>query len=216
MIPPDNTEGRTAQGRTAHARVAGIVLAAGRSRRMGRPKQVLPLGGADTVIQVVTRRLRPHVDTVVVVVGHVAGQVAALLAADEVTLAVNDDVDRGMLSSVQCGLRAAGPDRDGYLVCLGDQPGVEPAILAAITAAAAQADKGIVMPTFGGRRGHPVYLARRYYEEILSLGDDVGLNTVTRAHPEDTLEVPVAAATVLDDMDTPDDYERECRRYAPT
>ena len=187
--------------------VAGIVLAAGRSRRMGRPKQLLPLNGV-TMIECVVTRIRPHVDLLVVVIGHAAEQVAAALRTRGVRLAVNDDVDRGMLGSVKCGLRAAGSAWRGFLFCLGDQPGLTDPVLRTVLSGAASSGKGIVIPTFSGRRGHPVYLSRRYYDPILGLDESLGLNAVTRSHPADTLEVPVAEPAVLEDMDTPDDYAR--------
>lgn len=193
-------------------RVVGLVLAAGRSLRMGRPKQLLPLADGRTVVEVVVERLRPHVERVVVVVGHVAERVAAALAATDAQLVANPDVDRGMLSSVRCGLQAAGDDCDGYLVCLGDQPSIRGPVLAALLEAVRRTGKGIAVPVCGGRRGHPVYLARRYRDAVLALGDDRGLNAVTGAHPEDTAEVEVDEAAVLEDMDTPADYERERRR----
>ena len=193
--------------------MAGIVLAAGRSRRMGRPKQLLPLDGA-TLIECVVNRIRPHVDSLVVVIGHAAPQVAAALGPGGVRLAVNDDVDRGMIGSVKCGLRAAGPGWKGYLFCLGDQPGLTDSVLETVLAGASSSGRGIVIPTFSGRRGHPVYLSRRYYDRILGLDESLGLNAVTGSHRSDTLEVPVAEPAVLEDMDTPEDYARLLGREA--
>jgi len=192
--------------------VTAIVLAAGRSRRMGRPKQLLPLTGQDTVIQVVTRRLRPHVEDLIVVVGHVGGQVAAMLADQDVILAINADVDRGMLSSVQAGVRVADQQSTGYLICLGDQPSVCPKVIDGVLRGAASG-AGIVIPTYNSRRGHPVFLHRRYREEILALDPEkAGLNAVTRGHDKDTIEIALGDVFILDDMDTPDDYTRELKR----
>ena len=174
---------------------------------MGRPKQLLPIDGT-TMIEAVTTRVRPHVDHLVVVIGHAAEKIAPLLCRHGVRLAVNKEVDRGMLGSVKCGLRAAGSRWHGYLFCLGDQPGLTDSMVQAVLTGAACSEKGIVIPTFRGRRGHPVYLSRRYYDEILGLDEGSGLNAVTGSRPADTLEVPVAEPAVLDDVDTPDDYAR--------
>ena len=141
--------------------------------------------------------------------------VAAVLRPQGVKLAVNEEVDRGMLGSVKCGLRAAGPKWRGYLVCLGDQPGLTDPVLKAVLAGAGSSRKGIVIPTFYGRRGHPVYLSRRYYDEILGLDESRGLNSVTGSRPSDTLEVPVGEPAVLEDMDTPADYARLLDRAGP-
>jgi molybdenum cofactor cytidylyltransferase len=192
--------------------VAGVLLAAGRSRRMGRPKQLLPLGPQGTLVEMAARRVRPFVEELVVVVGHVGGQVAAALSDIDVRLAVNGDVDRGMLSSVQTGLRAA-PEATGYLICLGDQPGMPESAIRRVLACAAEGEAGIVLPTAQGKRGHPVYLAAAYRDEILRLdATTTGLNAVTRGHPQETREVPVDDDSILRDVDTPADYERERSR----
>ena len=194
------------------AGIVAIVLAAGRSQRMGRPKQLLPLAGQKTVIQVVTRRVRPHVRDLIVVVGHVGGQVAAMLADQDVTLAINVNVERGMLSSVQAGVRLADQRCQGYLICLGDQPSVCAKVIDSVLRGAASG-AGIVIPTYDGKRGHPVFLHRRYREEILALDPETtGLNAITRCHDADTIEIALGDALILDDMDTPDDYARELER----
>ena len=215
MTTPTTPAGRLQEKSPSghRGRVAAIVLAAGRSRRMGRPKQLLPLKSL-TMIEVVARRVRPHVDCLVAVIGHAGEQVAAVLRPLGVILTVNDDVDRGMLSSVKCGLRAAGPGWQGYLFCLGDQPGLTDSVVGAVLAGAASAERGIVIPAFSGRRGHPVYVSRRYYDEILGLDESLGLNAVTGSHPADTLEIPVDEPAVLEDMDTPADYARLLGRTA--
>ncbi len=180
---------------------------------MGQPKQLLPLAGQNTVIEVVARRLRPLVDGLVVVVGHVGGQVAAMIADLDITLAINDDVDRGMLSSVQVGVRAADSDCRGFLICLGDQPSLQASVIGAVLHHPATDRAGIVIPTFDGHRGHPVFIHSRYREEILGFDPvAVGLNAVTRGHVDDTVEIAVDDALILEDMDTPNDYAREVER----
>ncbi|HJP30764.1 MAG: nucleotidyltransferase family protein [Candidatus Latescibacteria bacterium] len=197
---------------THEGAVAGILLAAGRSRRMGRPKQLLRLAGSDTVVETVAGRIRPLVDRLVVVVGHVGGQVASMLADLDITLAINDDVDRGMLSSVQVGVRAVDPTFCGYLICLGDQPSLRVPVIEAVLGGARQG-AGIVIPTFHGKRGHPVFIHRRYRDHMLGLDPETtGLHTVTRGHADDTLEIGLDEAVILDDMDTPSDYARELER----
>ncbi len=191
--------------------IAGIVLAAGSARRMGALKQLLPMG-RQTVIEVVVERVAPCVDKLVVVLGHRAREVAAALQDSPAECVVNREHAAGMLTSVQCGIRAAG-EVAAYLVCLGDQPAVDHRVIEQVVSAAASARKGITIPTWAGRGGHPVLVARRYGPEILALSPDQGLHAVTRGHPEDTLEVPVGVSEILDDMDTPEDYQRELARY---
>ena len=186
--------------------IAGIVLAAGMSTRMGSFKQLLPLQGR-RVVQVVVERIVPRVERVYVVVGHRASEVEAALVDYPVECVYNPDYDRGMLSSVQAGVRAAGC-AGGYLICLGDQPGIPVTAVEKVVAAARSSKAGIVIPVHGGHRGHPVYLRRKYREEILNLPEERGLNEVTRGHPEDTLEVPVDDVWILKDMDTPEEYRQ--------
>ena len=184
--------------------IAAIVLAAGSSTRMGAFKQLLPLGGRPAV-QLVTSSIRSKVDQLYVVVGHRAGEVEAALSGASVECVFNPHYEAGMLASIQCGIRAAG-QADAYLICLADQPGIEPATVDAVLVAAAGTAAGIVIPTYQGRRGHPILLRRGYRQKILALAEDQGLHRVTRGYPEDTLEVAVGDPQILSDMDTPADY----------
>ncbi len=192
-------------------RVAGIILAAGMSTRMGQLKQLLPLGGRaaiEWIAEVVGQRL----DEVVVVLGHRAEEIAPVLAAYPVRWVVNADYQTGMLSSVQRAVRAVDTEAD-YLICLGDQPRLSGAVVEQVLQARKQVGEGIIIPTANGKRGHPVLICNAYRAEILGLPLDVGLNAVTRGHPEDTYELPVAEEAILTDMDTPADYRRELERW---
>ena len=191
--------------------MAGIILAAGMSTRMGQLKQLLPLGGRaaiEWIAEVVGRRL----DEVVVVLGHRAEEIAPVLAAYPVSWVVNADYQTGMLSSVQCAVRVVDTEVD-YLICLGDQPRLSGAVVEQVLQARTQVSAGIIIPTANGKRGHPVLIRNTYRAEILGLPLDVGLNAVTRGHPEDTYELPVAEAAILTDMDTPADYRRELEQW---
>ena len=192
-------------------RVAGIILAAGMSTRMGQFKQLLPLGGRaaiEWIAEVVGRQL----DEVVVVLGHRAEEIAPVLAGYPVRCVVNSSYRMGMLSSVQCGLRAVDVAAD-YLICLGDQPRLSGAVVEQVLQARKQVGAGIIIPTANGKRGHPVLIRNAYRAEILGLPLDVGLNAVTRGHPGDAYELPVAEDAILTDMDTPADYQRELEQW---
>ena len=191
--------------------VAGIILAAGMSSRMGPLKQLLPLGGR-AALEWVAEAVGPRLDEVVVVLGYRAAEIAPVLAAYPVRCVVNADYHTGMLSSVQCGLRAVHAAAD-YLICLGDQPRLRGAVVEQVLQARSQTDAGIIIPTANGKRGHPVLIRNAYRAEILALPLDVGLNAVTRGHPADTCEWPVAEAAILTDMDTPADYQRALQQW---
>lgn len=193
--------------------IAAVVLAAGLSTRMGRLKQLLPFGDDDRpLVELVVSRVRAQVERVIVVLGHQAGEISPLLRAHDVVPVVNEDYERGMVTSVQCGIRAA-TDARGYLICLGDQPGLSADALALVLRQAARIHKGIAIPVSGGRRGHPIYITRHYRAEILELPHDVGLNTVTGRHGEDTILVAVDGEGVLIDVDTPREYRESRYRW---
>jgi molybdenum cofactor cytidylyltransferase len=180
------------------------------STRMGSPKQLLPLGGRpaiEWIVDVLVERL----DQVIVVLGHRAEEVGAAIADRSVTLAMNEDYRQGMLSSVQCGLRVA-VDAD-HLICLGDQPQLAGTVVDQVLQAAATADSGMVIPTYAGNRGHPIYLRCKYRQEVLSLALDGGLNRLMQRHPGDVQEVAVGEDGILEDMDTPADYRHQLNKW---
>ena len=170
---------------------------------------MLPLGDR-TVIEVVVERVRSRIDRVLVVLGYRGDEIAAVLARYPVECVHNPEYRTGMLSSVKCGLRST--SAAGYMVFLGDQPGLDPRTIDSLLAASGSG-KGIVIPTYGNHRGHPILIDRIYVDEILALPENVGLNSVTGGHPEDTLELPVSARGIVEDMDTPGDYRRERARF---
>jgi molybdenum cofactor cytidylyltransferase len=193
--------------------IAAVVLAAGMSTRMGGLKQLLPFGVDERpLIEVVVSRLKRQVDRVIVVLGHRAGDISPILADYGVELVVNEQYELGMVTSVQCGIRAAGDVR-GYLICLGDQPGLGKQTLSLVLQRAAQMHKGIAIPVCDGRRGHPIYITNHYKAEILELPHNVGLNAVTGAHLDETEQIQVPDESILVDVDTPQEYEQTRYRW---
>ncbi len=134
--------------------IAAIVLAAGRSRRMGAQKLLLPLGGVPMIARVVDAVLAGTVDDVVVVIGPGGERIAAALAGRPVRFIANPNPDGEMLGSVRCGLRALPPKCEAALVVLGDQPGLTAGLIATLVGAFRSSGRGIVVPTHCGRRGH--------------------------------------------------------------
>ncbi len=193
--------------------IYAIVLAAGESRRMGAPKQLLPFGGKTVLLAVVDRLLLSRADGVLVVLGCRAEEVRATLGGRPVQVVLNLDYAQGMLASVQAGVAALPPDATASLICLGDQPTLDPAVVDQVIEAHRQTGRGIVIPTFNGKRGHPALISLRYRDEILALSGEPGLKAVMRGHLEDTAEVEVHRPEILDDIDTPEDYQKALKTH---
>lgn len=194
--------------------ICAIVLAAGQSRRMGGQKLLLPLAGGTVISHIVGQLLASPVDQTIVVAGRDAAGVADALSGLKVMLVINPEPEGDMLSSVRCGLRVLPEKCQAVLVALGDQPSITAGLIGGMIAAFCAGGRGIVVPVYGGKSGHPVLFSRRYCPEILSQYDQVGLGGLLAAHAGDLLELPVADSSVLEDMDYPEDYRRELSRLA--
>ena len=194
-------------------RACAIILAAGRSRRMGGgvQKLLLPLAGTTLVGRVADALLDSEVDHVAAVVGP-DRRVADALAGRPVTLVTSDDPEADMLASVRCGLRALPGDCDAVLVALGDQPAISSDLVNQMLRAFREGPAGIVVPIYEGRRGHPLLFSPRYRNEVLTGYDGKGLRGLLQSHPEDVLEMPTAQRWVVEDVDEPEDYRREVMR----
>jgi molybdenum cofactor cytidylyltransferase len=192
--------------------IAAVVPAAGESRRMGTPKQLLPFGGTTVLGHVVDQLLASAVDEVCVVVGHEADRVADSLSARPVRIVVNPDCRAGMLWSIRSGLGAVADSSAAVLIALGDQPGITPELVDRMLQSFRTCGKGILVPVYDGKRGHPLLVSMRYRDEILARHDDVGLRGLLEAHPDDVLELGVSTPAVLQDLDDPEDYQRELAR----
>ena len=190
-------------------RVAALVLAAGRSTRMGGANKLLvPVEGRPMVARAVeTLTAVPGVAPVLVVTGHRGGAVAAALEGLAVRRVHHPGHARGMGTSLAAGAAALAeldPPADAALVALGDMPGVRPGDVAALVASFRDdPGRGIRVPVHGGRRGHPVLFAARFFPEFRHLTGDAGARRVLDAHPDEVVEVPAEGAGVLLDVDTP-------------
>jgi len=192
--------------------ICAIILAAGRSRRMGTQKLLLPFGGQSVIVHIADQILRGGVEQTIVVVAPDAAALAEALAGRSITLVTNPDDEGDMLSSVRCGLRALPQECEAVLVVLGDQPAVRGELIAGMVHAMRTAGRPIVVPVHQGRRGHPILFSARYRQEVLTSHDGVGLRGMLLRHPEDVLELDVPSDWVLADMDWPEDYRRELER----
>ena len=189
-----------------------VILAAGESRRMGTQKLLLPFGQATVVEAVVRTALASRADRALAVLGADRDAVRLKLEPYGVDFAVNEDFVRGMLSSVQAGFKALPAEAEAAVVMLGDQPFLPARVVDAVIEAFRQSGKGIIVPAFRGRRGHPVLIGLGYRDEILALDPAVGLRQLMRAHPDDVFEAEAGDANILRDLDVPEDYADELKR----
>lgn len=193
--------------------IYGVVLAAGLSQRMGTPKQLLPFGEKMILQTVVDVLLCLDLTEVIVVLGHEADQIQETLKDRPVTCCINSAYQEGMFSSVLCGVENIPLSADAMLLALGDQPHIDPDVGKAVVEAYQKNTAGIVIPTLGGKRGHPVVIdLKRYRAEIQSLSGNEGLKPVMRGHGDDTFELRVEDTGILRDLDTPEDYRAELVR----
>jgi molybdenum cofactor cytidylyltransferase len=193
-------------------KIAAIVLAAGESRRMGQNKLLLPWQGR-TVIESIVATLRGcSLTEIIVIVGHEADRVESVLQGQPVRLALNRRFAEGMLSSVQCGIRAASPDLDAFLICLGDQPALRARIIQPLIEAFAERKASIILPSYQGTRGHPLLISSKYRKEIVTLDPRVGLRQLRQHHADEVFIVEISDEAVLQDMDYPEDYRRALGR----
>ena len=187
--------------------VAAILLAAGRSRRMGAFKPLLPFGNR-TVIECCINNLgAAGIKDIIVVVGHRADEVREQLQALDVRLAVNADPDSEMEVSIARGVEQVSTSAGAVIIALVDHPAVPPEEIKILINEWRRGAK-LVQPEHDGRGGHPVLVDLAYRDELLALDSQSGLRALFAAHRDEVRRVPVESPYVARDMDTWEDYRR--------
>ncbi len=200
---------RAPVGPDGNCNVAAIILAAGRSTRMGGPNKLLAELGGKTLVRTVTEQaLASKASGVVVVTGHQAEQVEQALSGLKVKFVRNPDFAGGLASSVKSGIAAVPPDADGAVICLGDMPLISADLIDRLIETFAP-DRGslIAVPVSDGRRGNPVLWSRRFFNELMTLDGDIGARHLIARHSEAVAEVPVEGRGAFLDIDTPQALE---------
>lgn len=191
------------------AKPPGIILAAGRSTRMGRDKALLPLGESNFVNTLASTFLE-QLDPVVIVLGHHADEIRGVLDP-RVQVAVNESYDRGMLSSLQTGLRAVPADAPAVVFTLVDHPNLRPETLRRLLDASG--GEPLAIPTYRGERGHPIVLRRDVVEELLALEPTASPKSVVRGRYPEALFLELDDPAIVEDVDTPERLKRGQRDW---
>ena len=187
-------------------RIAAVVLAAGRSTRMGGPNKLLAEIARRPLVRIVAEEaLASRADPVIVVAGHQRAEVEKALAGLRVRIVHNPDFAEGLGTSLRAGIAAVPADSDAAIVCLGDMPRVDAALLNRLIAAF-DPDRGalVVVPTFEGKRGNPVLWSRRFFPDLMAIEGDVGARRLIGRYSEAVAEVTVEGKAALIDVDTPE------------
>jgi molybdenum cofactor cytidylyltransferase len=192
--------------------IAGVILAAGESSRMGTPKATLIWRGR-TFLELIVQTLREGgLERIVVVLGHQAEDIQRQVEIEPAQVVINPDYRSGQTSSLQVGLRALMADElEAVLLCLVDHPAVSGETVRRIVAAFRQGGAPVVIPTYHARRGHPVLIGRQVLDELLALDCHAGADSVARKYRPQTQIVEVEDEGVVIDVDDPDSYRRLMR-----
>ena len=192
--------------RAAERNIAALVLAAGRSSRMGGPNKLLAeIGGRPLVRIAVEEALASRARPVIVVTGHQRERVEAALAGLPVKLVHNPAFADGLGTSLKTGIAALPAETDGVIICLGDMPQVDAALIDRLIGAL-DPEKGalIAVPTIDGQRGNPVVWTRRFFPELMAVEGDIGARHLIGLYSEAVAEVPLTGTAALTDVDTPE------------
>jgi molybdenum cofactor cytidylyltransferase len=200
---------RTNLGTDDNRNIAAVILAAGRSTRMGGPNKLLAELNGKTLVRIVTdQALASKAKDVIVVTGHQAEQVEKALQGLKVKFVRNPDFAGGLASSVKAGIAAVPANADAAVICLGDMPLISAQLIDRLIEAFAP-DRGnlIAVPVSDNRRGNPVLWSRRFFRELMALDGDIGARHLIARHGEAVAEVPVEGFGAFLDIDTPQALE---------
>ncbi len=197
---------------TATGPIAGIVLAAGMSKRFGQPKQLLQVGGEFIINRVVDAALNSRLDKVSVVLGHHHHEIQTVmgdrLKAPRCDLVINPEYHRGLSRSLNYGVRAIRSDYAACMFLLADQPLLDAATINQLIERFQSSDKGICVPLCRGKRKNPTLFAGHYFDRLLHVTGDTGARAIIDAQPEKVLFVEIDQPDTFQDVDTPEDLAR--------
>ncbi|HMF51648.1 MAG TPA: nucleotidyltransferase family protein [Candidatus Saccharimonadales bacterium] len=191
--------------------ISAVILSAGESSRMGRPKALLPIDGQTFIERIVGALKKTSVGKVIVILGHNADEMRRRIEHLPVEILVNPDYKLGQLSSLQVAIRCVDTDCDGMLVHLVDHPYIDAKLVDRMIERFDDSGKLIVVPRYGTKRGHPVIFSRKLFEELLAAPMDQGAKAVVNTHRDDTLEIDTDDKGITVDIDTPELYRQHVK-----
>ena len=193
--------------------IVAVVLSAGESSRMGRPKALLPVENQTFIERIVSALRGGSIQRVIVVLGHNAEQLRPSIEPLGVEIVVNPDYKQGQLSSLQTAVRFLenDPSCDGMMVHLVDHPYLSPQLVETLVRRFNESKKRIALPVHSGKRGHPVIFSRALFAELLNAPMDQGAKAVVNAHRAETLEVETDEKGITLDIDTPELYRQHVK-----
>ena len=189
-------------------KISAILLGAGESRRMGANKLLLPWGKKTVLTHCADALIQSMVKEVIVVLGDRTKILKNQLRGRKVKVIMNPYYRRGMSTSIRKGIRAIDPNSYGILIALGDMPFLGSRTVNSLIRTFSQGKGTIVVPSFRGRKGHPVIFHRKYEKELLQLKEDVGGKSIIESHPGEVRLVQIRSEGVIKDIDTWKDYKK--------
>jgi molybdenum cofactor cytidylyltransferase len=188
--------------------VTGLILAAGQGKRLGGVKPLLTHETATLIEMVIANFRASKLDNIILVLGHDARRVVQKIPLTGLKIVINPTPSLGMSASIQRGMAHLATRSEAIMIGLGDMPLVGPETINQLIAAFDKSKKGIAVPVYDKKRGHPVIFdQKKYFDSLLELRGDVGAKEILEANPKDILEVKVKSDDVLIDVDTRDDWE---------
>jgi molybdenum cofactor cytidylyltransferase len=187
--------------------ITPIILAAGDSRRMGHPKALLPIGNKTFLKRILEIVQEIGLADPVVILGRAAEIIQPTIQDLPACVKINPDTDRGQLSSIQIGISSLGTDTQACMIWPVDQPAVSADMVRRIALLFVQSGCLIALPKYGEKRGHPAIFHRSLFQEFLGSPLDEGPKKILVRHLQATAELPTDESAVIQDIDTPSDYE---------
>ena len=196
-------------------RISGILLAAGESKRMGKPKLLLNLGKSNIINATIDNLLKSEIYELIIVLGHEAQKIENSLSTQDkrIKFVTNKNYREGMSTSIKCGVLTTSQESEAFLIALGDQPLISPKVINRLIEKYQSSDVGIVTVMHQSLRGHPVLISKKYVKEILSLNGDIGARDLLKKHLDDTTIINIESSEEFFDIDRIQDYEELKKIY---